>query len=607
MTASRPRGGILPLLALFLLAALLFHAPHLVAEVADTNMDFFLHHFWVKDFSASFLAGDLYPRWIAQARFGLGEPVFLYYSPLYYWAASLVMATGVKAWTAMQIVEIVASGLAGGFTYAALAPWTRRSVAILGALATMWSPLLVGISYKFNGFPWAVAIALFSMLFWAILRPGATEGRVNWHAAAAIAILTLLHTVSGLMAVIFFSAAEFLSLVLLRPGLRAGARAAAAWVGTVALGLALAALYLLPALGSLPLVSPETWTSAYLPWHSFVFPTWSARKYGMNWPAFQWPVAAVAAILFLPAAVLLLRGTTAQSPALHRRIVYLCCLGACALFFASELSYPLWVLDSPLRKIQYPWRCIVLVALPGVLLASLALEKVLAARRSRAIVAIPFALLVGGCAVGVLALVKATAIDGKPLHAAIRHGDYSFGEFREAFIAGTGCGLRDTPRNRCIEADRIAAGYVGLPEYRLPRATPEAEAVARRGFAGDCALRGAQCEVSARHADAFHGDVASPVAWTARLPLFDFPAWEVSVDGHPVPHTTDATTGLIAVPLPAGQHRVVVRWHRLPIERMGFAISFVALLTLLGLAAWERRRGSSPEDAQATAPGTSAP
>jgi hypothetical protein len=84
--------------------------------------------------------------------------------------------------------------------------------------------------------------------------------------------------------------------------------------------------------------------------------------------------------------------------------------------------------------------------------------------------------------------------------------------------------------------------------------------------------------------------IDAPEPFPLRLFLFDFPGWQVRVDGERVETELGRPEGFIVVPLPAGRHVVEVEFGGTPARRIAWTISGVALLlTLLG-AAWRRRR-----------------
>lgn len=66
--------------------------------------------------------------------------------------------------------------------------------------------------------------------------------------------------------------------------------------------------------------------------------------------------------------------------------------------------------------------------------------------------------------------------------------------------------------------------------------------------------------------------IDTPQAFTARYLSFDFPGWTARIDGAPTPITAEDPSGLITFDVPAGAHRVEVRWGATPLR--------VALVTL---------------------------
>ena len=73
-----------------------------------------------------------------------------------------------------------------------------------------------------------------------------------------------------------------------------------------------------------------------------------------------------------------------------------------------------------------------------------------------------------------------------------------------------------------------------------------------------------------------------------RLQTFYFPGWEVLLDGETRLDTYPSTSlGLLTVDLPAGEHRVDVRWAGTTIQRLSAVISLLALVALAWVV-WRR-------------------
>ena len=78
-------------------------------------------------------------------------------------------------------------------------------------------------------------------------------------------------------------------------------------------------------------------------------------------------------------------------------------------------------------------------------------------------------------------------------------------------------------------------------------------------------------------------DVASDESFTLRLFLFQFPGWRADVDGTPVTIEVAQPEGFITVPVPAGDHEVVVRFGTTPARTVGWLLSGVGGLALVAM------------------------
>lgn len=572
---------------LFLALAIVFHAPHFVFHHSETTIDFFLHYNWTKEFVESIRMGDLYPRWIHHGSYGLGEPALLYYSPLYYWSAGLFSLTGGTTWLAMHVAEVASSTVFAWFVFRAVAYHVRFRLALLAGCLALFNPFFVLLQYKFHGFPWSFAFAAYGLLLWSLLRPRNESRLINVWAAVAIGIATLSHTVSALMALICFGVAALVAL----PGqqrLSERLHTLFGWLATAALGLSLSAIYLWPALASMNLIGSAAWTKNYVPWSAFSFPLFTHVN-GYFWPAFQWPISVWAAATLILPLIYLVKAAPAD-PHFKYAAQVMAVSGLTALFFASELSYLLWLPDTPLRKIQFPFRFISIVSIAGVVLCCLAAET--AARQHRARWRALFGvLLMLALVLSALLFVRASYIDGHPLPVAIRDNQHTFLKFQQTFLTTGEHGRCPDGDTLCAETRRQANSFMGLPEYTIATQGAHWLDFARYGLERDCAAERRNCLELPRTGSGRHWQITLPAAGDVRLPQFDFPAWQVLVDGLPVAHRTDPATGVIAVPLSSGSHTVSIVWRRLAAEWVGILVSAASLLGIVGLL-WRRRQAS---------------
>ena len=586
------RQGVIAF-GLLLALALVLHFPHFGSHTGDPNFDFYLHYHWAKEYAQRFAEGWLYPRWTFLARYGLGEPIFVFYSPLYYLLTALLTLTGLGTWNAMHVVEVLSNAVFGYFIYLTCRHYTSNRLALVAAFAASANPFLVMLHYKFQGFAWAsVGYAAHGMLLWSMFRPQAPFERINLWAAAALGIAVVGHTMSTLVMLISYSAAVFVAPAAWGGVSFAGlVRRLLAWAGTVALGLGLGAIYLLPALGSTSLINVGGWTGPHI-LQSFAWPTFSALLNGVQWFSFQWPLALPVLALVVVEGWFLFRLRAGAGHRLNPLMIRLFLVLGVSVFFASELSYPLWTFEWPLLRIQLPYRflsvgfvMVIVIGAIGAQVAGNAGRPGWAAGLVRSVAAIGV--------LGVLVAAKATFLDGGPLPSTVIRDEYTFTQFAQWPRTANG-GFTCTAAPADCEALPSSAGaFRGTSEY-ITRFTPAAWAdYAIAGFEKACRSEGASCGPAQHVANTVTWRIEAQAETRVHLPVFYFPMWALELDGQPVPTDLDAANGLIQVSLPAGVHTVRLVWTETPLFARARWISIAALVVLIVLAVAGRVRGGA--------------
>lgn len=204
------------------------------------NDSYWIDWVWLDQFSRELGRGVLYPRWLPLSHDGLGSPVFYYYPPLSFYAASIFRLAGVGVFPAVLATFFVGYLLSGAGTYLWLRDQTRT--ALVGALFYMFAPYHTFNFYLRGALAEFIAAAILPFVMVGLKR--AAEQRRDGYAIASIAYAAMIasHLPLALLASIFLFAPY--SFLLIRK------RRAAAGVlaGSFATGIALASIYLLPAL-----------------------------------------------------------------------------------------------------------------------------------------------------------------------------------------------------------------------------------------------------------------------------------------------------------------------------------------------------------------------
>jgi hypothetical protein len=557
-TTARTLARLLGTVGILSVSAIAVHAPGIWFDVGVRNLDFNAHYAWSVQFAEGLSSGDPYPHWMWRGNFGLGEAALLFYSPLFYYMCGAVRLFTTNTWEAMRIVFVLSTCLTGFYSWRLLRLFAENAQALAGAVLLQWAPMIFMLFYYFNGFPWAVGFTALVALCYYAVRPGAFEGWVDVPVSVSIAALVLTHLVSALMVLICFS---FICLGFLARARRSWRveRRVISWFVSAGGGLALAMFYLYPALREIHQISSEVWTRDYTPWNAFAFPTVTFLAFGMRWPTFQWTIPVVM-LLGVVAATWHASWRAASPNKLDEALIQMLIVSWASLFLASELSYPLWLIDTPLRLVQFPHRFIYVTSATGLVANLLALWNLQRSGETavrRLLTTLP--LVLGFVLTGLLSC-KLVFVDGKPLH---------------------------------LSVDETKP-YRGLSEYRLATQGEHWEDYYRvGGLMAECAEKKLVCRALEANSWMLAWEISGAQPARLRLPIFFFPAWGVTIDGKPVAAAADPATGLITVDLPAGAHRVTAHWTRLATERIGFVISCLAALMLVAIALVGRLRAAA--------------
>ncbi len=134
--------------------------------------------------------------------------------------------------------------------------------------------------------------------------------------------------------------------------------------------------------------------------------------------------------------------------------------------------------------------------------------------------------------------------------------------------------------NEMLDNQQDGSGYEGTDEYVPTGADPyEINKEARRvtfDGAGHSRIEVKQWDAESKF---FIADVTSPGKLVVRL--FDYPAWQVEVNGHPVASETHEVTGQLMIPVEAGQNQVRITFIRTWDRSVGGIISALTAVFVL--------------------------
>lgn len=208
------------------------------------NDSFWIDWVWLDQFARELASGHPYPRWLAQSHGGLGAPDFYYYPPVAFYIGALFVFAGLSTYAALIATFLFGYLLSGAATYAWLKNEAPRP--LLGALVAMAAPYHALNFYIRGALAEFIATAMLPLVMLGLRRLSRGE-RGGWAIiAVTYGLLIATHLPLALLASIFLFGPYALWLTRNRPSTLVAAGAA------FAAGIALAAIYLVPALALKP-------------------------------------------------------------------------------------------------------------------------------------------------------------------------------------------------------------------------------------------------------------------------------------------------------------------------------------------------------------------
>lgn len=564
--------------------------------------------FFLVEFDQTLRDGYLWPRWSPDFAFGYGYPLFNLYAPLAFYAAELFHLMGLSFVEAVKAVYILATVVGGIAMCSFLTQLVGSSAGVLGAVLYMWAPFHLLEIYVRSAFPEYVALALLPIVMWAftslVQHPSGT--RLAW-AGLAYGLLVLTHHTSWLTLTPFIGIyVLFLALLsgwtqrhshsgdrrwFIVGWLRPLGRALVA----VLLGLGLAAIYVVPLVAEVHYVKVEQWTAySYDYRQHFVYPAQllsPAWGYGYSGPglqdgmSFQLGVALVALALaggWLTVGNLIRRSDqrsvshpervgTQKALWAHGVALFMLVVAVPIIWLMSPASEALWERLPIASLVQFPWRLLGLLTFVLVITAARVGDVFIAPRApcqnslgtwknlsSEGHVPVPVPL-----AVYVLCWVIVLASFA-----------YALPQYTEVED------WRETPQavvrwDRFSPADRVA--MVAYTEQQPTSSPMEAQYLASEPLQVAAIIQGEGEIETLRHggaSDEIWVRAATPV--TVQFYTYDYPGWQVWLDGAPISHRHEPPYGLITVDVPAGEHHLILEMGSTPPRVIGGIISLLA-------------------------------
>lgn len=295
---------------------------------------FWIDWVWVDQFTEQLRQGVLYPRWLPRAHDGLGSPTFYFYPPLAFYLSALFGLAGLSTYGSILAAFGTGFFLSGLAMHAWLSGWTKRP--LIGALVYMAAPYHVLDFYARGALAEFTAVALIPVVALGLRRLAKGERGGLPVTALAYGAMICTHLPLALLTSLFLIGPYALFLT------RGRIRKLVRFVPPLMIGIALAAIYLVPAL----LLEPYRDASKLWADPALTAENWTLWSFHVRGPAtgMRWMIVIMLAVLGLPAAVY----------ALLQRSGWAAYGAACCILAAGVIPL-LWSLPL-LSSVQYPFR-----------------------------------------------------------------------------------------------------------------------------------------------------------------------------------------------------------------------------------------------------------
>ena len=513
--------------------------------------------------------GILYPRWAEWANWGFGEPRFIFYPPAS-WMIGAAMGL-VLPWRIVPGAFIWLALVAAGMAMWKLArEWLDGPQALVAAVLYAVNPYQIILVYYRSDFAELLAEALFPLLLWGAVRISRGEWRqVPW-LAAVFAGIWISNAPAAVMATYSLALAIAVGSIVRRSfrPLLLGATAMTA-------GFGLAAFYILPAAWEQRWVQiAQAIGDGLNPVQNFLF----TRSNEPGFVQFNWHVSWVAlgAILVTIAATAIAARRRHDQPEVWWIVT---AIGAAALFLMLPPSALLWRYLPRLQFMQFPWRW--LGALGAVYALFVAATMSRLPKRTAWLVPALVLLATVGAAAGVILTGWWDANDVPTVAEAFSSGRGYEGTDEYMPV---GCDRYELPGNP--DEETRSADASSEPAPRIAMVDPATGAIVPP--------KAARIHIQQWNAEQKIVTVDSATPIRIALRLLAYPAWEVKVDGRNARYDTVPQTTQMIIPVPAGDHRIEIRFRRTWDRTAGGAISIATAAFLLGFAIRRRATSASP-------------
>jgi hypothetical protein len=527
-------------------AGLILTIPSIVYGFPAGGHDSVAHPTWYIQFSEQLWAGELYPRWLINENAGLGSPLFFYYGPVPYYSSSILrplFANDPFGWHQLGISALLALIASGFGAYLWIKNITNQHTAFIAAILYMIMPYHVAVDlYERAAFSeyWAFVWMPFILYFLTEIRKGHRFATLGMAVSYALLIMTHLPTT------LMFSIIPVVYSSYVVDGAQRR-RALRATIGAMILGIALSAIYLLPAMGTQDYVYIGREGIKTLYTKNFLFAgNISTRRFTVEL------TLVVLSMMILASCAVIISGSSLERRLKKERTFWIT-VGIATILMMTPLSKPIVQVFPVLTKIQFPWRFNAVLVVATVALSAIGIFSLRKPYTTTVVVitVISSFLVASWVFVTIWQGIQKSTVDKEPVNRIIERGTFDYNY-----------------RPRWSQSD-IRKSAEQTPKVSIDTGIGNVEI--RRWKPRDIIL-----------------EVNTPGSTVLTIGQLYYPGWTAQIMGEPCCLSIQPSKpeGLLSVSMPGGNYEVALRLTVSIQEYAGQMISAVSAVIVLLLAIW---------------------
>ena len=516
----------------------------------------------------SIVSGQIPPRWVSNLGFGYGYPLYNFYPPLVYYIGETFHLVGFNLITSTKIVMALGFILAAISMYFFAKELLDKKSAILAALLYTYAPY-----HAVDLYVRGALAEFFSFIFFPL---GLLGIRKLILAPSINSILFFTFSLSGLILthnLMVFPFGIFLTIYTIYLFIKTkNKKPILSVIYSLLLSFGLTAFFTLPALIEKKFTLVDTilirelanYKLHFVYLRQFWNSAWGygGSLYGLE-DGMSFQVGKLQIILFLLGLISLIF-VLIKKKKFNSEIFLFSLLTIFSIFLASFHSEKLWSVLTPLWYIQFPWRFLSITAIFISIVGAFGALSVISLLKSQKIQIILWFLFFSS----VIFLNQGYFTPAKYLE--VTDKDYTTKEDVSWRISKTS--FEFVPKGVATVLSDIKTTQLDIKKDEVAKNLYEV-------MAGNILVK---TKSDLPHKKTF--EIESINGGTLRINTFNFPGWEVKIDGVSALINDKNKLKLVTVNVPKGKHVIIVEFKNTPIRLIGNIISIFTFLLIILIA-----------------------